>query len=464
MTRLVRSRTWWCATVLAFAWTAAAQQAPFELQVTETSRGVLEAGARADLMVFSATGRRLAYPQRRREGWRVIVDGQPQADYPWILPLTLVFSADGSRLAYVVQRDTEMALIVDGQVHATHAEIARPVFSRDGRRMAYAARPAADSPRWTVYVDGKAEGQYDLVIPRSFVFSPDGSHLGYAVQRGDQRFYVLDGQEGPGFNEVSLLEFSANSQRSGYLGRRGGIQTVMIDGKEFASHERVGALALSPDGNRVAYAAASGKSMFVVVDGKHGRSYDSVGPPIFSPDSTRVAYFASMGRSIMPVVDDQEGIPFDRPTGERSTLLLFSGNSRRVAYVSFDGRKQSVVVDGKAGREYDFIGTVLMSHDGSTVVYAAKDFSRPRPDVLVINERELPGPGFIAISPDGRRVAHVDIRGASAVLMVDEVEGPTYDGFPRGSRLVFEGNDLFVGIGVRRNELLLIEARIVPRP
>jgi len=64
-------------------------------------------------------------------------------------------------------------------------------------------------------------------------------------------------------------------------------------------------------------------------------------------------------------------------------------------------------------------------------------------------------------SPDGKRVAYWGKHGNKQLIVVDGVESQTYDGFLRGSKLVFDSPTLLHGLAARDNEILRIDVEIV---
>jgi len=78
------------------------------------------------------------------------------------------------------------------------------------------------------------------ITPRIFM-SEDGEHLAIVTPKGSRQVVLLDGVEGPVFDEIPTMflgmvqvsvQFSPTGGHSAYLGRRGGDLIAVVDGKE----------------------------------------------------------------------------------------------------------------------------------------------------------------------------------------------------------------------------------------
>ncbi|MCM8802981.1 MAG: hypothetical protein NC833_03995 [Candidatus Omnitrophica bacterium] len=68
--------------------------------------------------------------------------------------------------------------------------------------------------------------------------------------------------------------------------------------------------------------------------------------------------------------------------------------------------------------------------------------------------------GKITISPDSKRFAYGAVRGGKQFVVLDGLEGKEYDGFLRGSRLVFDSPNKLHALAARGTEIFLVEVEI----
>lgn len=432
-----------CACVLA-------EEKPLKLTYTETSMGKLSTGARPDMMIFSANGQRVAWPIKRSDGWCVQLDGKETRLVEWLLPHTLAFSPDSAHFAYVAQNGDRMYMVVDDVDGKPFKEVSRIVFARNGKRSAYIA--TRDDGTQAIVLDGQEGQPYPRIHLRSLFFSPDGTRFAFVVEQAGQKRWIIDGREGPAYEFVGPIVFSADGKRWGHVADHGGRQCVVIDGVEQPFYDQVGGFSFSPDGQRFGYAASRSRRFMAIIDGKEGKEYDFVGAPFFSPDSKRVVYEANRGKRWMVVLDGEEQRTYDRVSSP-----TFNEKGDRMIYWAKVEKKEVLVLDGQETAEYDRIGNFVLSADGTRLAFAAK---KEIEDYLVLDGKELPGAGYITMSPDGKYVAHSRDTAFGSLVMVNATEGKQYDGFLKGSRWVFTSPDRFVLMAGKGGEVLKVEVQI----
>lgn len=437
----------------------AAQEKPLKLSFKETSFGKVHTGAKE--MLFAADGRHLVYvAKKKNDRWVAVLNGQESAEYPWILASTLIISAQNAKIAFVVQEGNEMRLVRDGKEGPRYKEITRPAFSRDGAHLAYVARKSPGA-KAVVILDDKELGEF--TNPRNLLFSPDGSRLAFGIDPAEgKRAWVIDGQMGPAYDSLGPLGFSPDSRHWGHMGQRGIEQVMVIDGKESAAYRLANGLMFSPDSKRTAFGAerrtADGKKqVLAVIDGKEMPPFDMIDLPVFSPDSQRVSYVGIVNRLHMLVVHEPDGKTTEGRPHDRCGDAIFSADSKHIVYRAVDEQHWRLIVGEKESKAYDRVGHFIISPDGSRLAFAAKKGTE---EYMVLNGQELPGAGNITMSPDGRFIAHADDEGLKSVVLVNGTRGKEFNGFLRGSRWVFDGNDKLLLFAGRDMEILHIEVKI----
>ena len=324
------------------------------------------------------------------------IDGQNQKTYAWTRDLT--FSGDSRHVAYVATVGGTDLPVVDGREGAFRGEIWGGTrggggtlrLNQDGTRHAFVARKG-NAPAFGVVIDGAMDRPNVDPNDGAPVFSPDGKRLAYIAQEGGQRFVVLDGKPGARYEAVykGTLTFSPDSRRLAYFAGKGGMRAVVLDGAEGTPHRdaMVSTLRFSPDGTKLAYAAQleSGK-WAVVINGKAGAAFDYIGSFTgvnWSPDSSRVAYAGLVDKQWGAVVDDA-GFPYDAIAS-----IIFSPDSRRAAFQAQADGKWVVVVNSPDGTYASRLKsdsvlneTLAFTPDGKYLLYAAMTNGQPH---MVVN-------------------------------------------------------------------------------
>lgn len=117
-----------------------------------------------------------------------VVHGAIDQTYDEVGPIVI---GPGGRIAFAARRADAWSVAVDFQPRPAGSYAGEPVFSADGRHLAYVARR---DRQWLAVVDDRAY-RFDLVIDGTLAFSRDGRH--WAVIGGDlareQLFFAVDG-------------------------------------------------------------------------------------------------------------------------------------------------------------------------------------------------------------------------------------------------------------------------------
>ena len=282
-------------------------------------------------------------------------------------------------------------------------ETSEELLSADRRRFAYLVRRKGSS---SVVVDGKEGPSFDQV--RSLAFSPDSQHFVYVgITTAKKWVAVLDHQPGPAFERVGNFGWFV-----------GGAYGLLLP-YERPPH-------FSPDSRRLAYPARTADRKWVmVIDGEAGPPFEDLNYPDFSPDSRHVAYAAKRGKKWRMVLDGQEiGPEFDREVRQ----VRFSPDSQRIAYTGMryeDRGPMALILDGKqVGLVPDLGSTWGFTPDGQFSYVAC----RREQCQLVLDDKEQGPPSRceanreILSSPDRRHFACAGKRGHERVIVRDGQE------------------------------------------
>jgi Tol biopolymer transport system component len=349
-----------------------------------------------------------------------------------------------------------------------------------------------------------AKVQETLMGPASprVVLSPDGDHLAIVTAKGSRTVVLLDGVEGPAFDDIPLnftwatyrgntgsMVFSPTGGHSAYVGRRGGEFIAVVDGKEAVSLSTPALLqavsyssatgwkfAFSPDGSRLAYAAlAAPGSWVMVVDGVKSPPYRAFDLNQMALNGKRLVYVAQTAdQKWLAVVDGKPGPAYDGIAG-----MTLTPDGAHYAYVgtrSGGGAtpRAVAVIDGVESTPYYAVSEVEQAPDGRLAYIATTNLGdgsgRGGAAELVIGALRVKAgtvthnvstydkdrPGFrlgyqtrrVAFSPDGKRAAWVqrNTPNPGVTVMVDgKAMGPTYLSAdellwsPNGAHLTYQG-------------------------
>jgi dipeptidyl aminopeptidase/acylaminoacyl peptidase len=103
------------------------------------------------------------------------------------------FSPDGKRVVYTSFSDKKetsaFSVLADGKAGPEFLDIGLPVFSPDGKHIAYEAMTTdiklkSLTPKWSMVVDGQAGSEFSRIFGYSPQFNPDGSLEFFAIKGG----------------------------------------------------------------------------------------------------------------------------------------------------------------------------------------------------------------------------------------------------------------------------------------
>jgi hypothetical protein len=318
----------------------------------ETLLHKIEFAPKQEATRVSPDGRRVAYEVISGSKRLLVVDGQKKVEFNYIsgdfFLSRVVFSQDSKRVAFKCAASYGSNYIsIDGNDGKRYDYVTDPLFSADGKRVAYMAR---EGKQWFAVVDGKWGNAYCDYWDSTLVFSPDSRRVAYmAAPTGPWRKETL--------GETAFLK------PEGAATKKEPKWTVVVDGKEeetfdygtpllknggWEKPKRSGAFVFDSNAKRAAYTALKGSILklklksgrhvqeiegglskrFVVADRKSQKEYSEIRPIslVFSPDGRHLVYTAQIRDKWCVVVNGKERKLYDK-------ILSFKG---RVVFESAD--------------------------------------------------------------------------------------------------------------------------------
>lgn len=415
------------------------------------------------------------------QGETLVVDGVPEK-IGWNFIANHeggVFSPDSKHIAYIARRyaksDVEYVLMVDGQER--EVSVKSPAwgltFSADSRRVIWAEGVGDRYQMRETSIDGKEpriEHKHGPANLQMRFFTGPAGQVGYVASDADRKQFVFyDGQErSPRSKELLQTLVSKDGQHVAVVSEPESFRrVVVVDGKSSPVYGGLeadyvkGSLALSPVGGRSAYAIKKRSVQHAVIDGKEGKGYSGIAEFTFSPDGKRVAYWAAANGKLLVVADGQESAASYDELG----LPVFSPDGKTLAYGAGVGPRKFVVINGQPQKQYAFVGEPEFSPNGQRLVYLA-DLSADGPTLLVDSGKEGRHYGAILeqlyFSQDGGRLAMVALTGEEEMVVVDGVEGNSYDLIitRAGGKVQFASADSFHYLAVKDGAVYLVEESI----
>ncbi len=278
--------------------------------------------------------------------------------------------------------------------------------------------------------------------------SPDGGHAAIPVKKGSREAIMVDGAEGPAFDEVPhggngfySICFSPDGKRCAYLGRRGKQVIAVVDGKE---QDPVGALPdnsasgistlqgmndrqffhFSQDGSHLAHQCCNNASSpwvwNMVLDGKKSEDYLRIEPTEVAFAGDRLLFAGNLSDGCHLVINETPGAVYDSVES-----LQVSSNGKHYAYVAHMPEGSLLVIDGTEGKHYPKRYSSIILTDEGAVAYITDE------GTLIVDDQEITSDPIVdrslVISPDGKRMAYIKAVTGGKAAVIDGNEGPQYE-------------------------------------
>jgi hypothetical protein len=305
--------------------------------------------------------------------------------------------------------------------------------------------------------------------------SEDGDHLAVVAPKGSRQVMLIDGVEGPVFDEIPLnsvwngsrqsaamIVFSPTGGRSAYVARRAGDFIAVVDGKEaFTLQTPATASAVSygtaanwtflfnHDGSRLAYAAQEAGGWVMIVDGVKSPAYRAIDFTMMALNGKHLLYVAqSADQKWHAVVDGKSGPGYEKISGLKVTTdgAHYAFLVNRFAGSTAGKPGAAAVIDGVESPWEQDISDLEQAPDGRVSYMAMRPQTGPggNPPHLIAGGLDITwtttfGTGasignnllqyHVAWSPDGKRFACIKMNNPNpgvTVLVNGKPMGPAY--------------------------------------
>ena len=293
--------------------------------------------------------------------------------------------------------------------------------------------------------------------------SDDGNHFAIVTPKGSRTIVMVDGVEGPIFDEIPQqalstsvsVQFSPTGGHSAYIGRRGTDQIAVIDGKEAGTVVSGNAqgyfvpgwkFLFTQDGSTVAYASYTGPNSWVMVtNGSKSPAYKQIDFSQYASAGKRIVYVAQTADGKFHVVVD--GTP--GPAYDQITSLLLTPDGAHYAFIANKAGGNLVVTDGVEGKlypgrisdldqapdgrvDYMALNVSTQGHGGSQdLIVGGLTVSNSTTYSTMLSNGNRSPLRRVAWSPDGKRFAYIQLNApnpGAQVMLNGKPLGLTYNG------------------------------------
>jgi hypothetical protein len=300
--------------------------------------------------------------------------------------------------------------------------------------------------------------------------SPHGVHVAVLALKGSRNVVLIDGVEGPPFDQLmdpsgqtytlrggdqaaiwppksSPILFSDDGTHCAYFGKIGAEYMAVLDGKEIArgpagSDLQMANLSFSPHGKHLFYVEShNGRSQNrVVMDGKPEPVGAQAPQVVFSPDGEHYAYVgtsAYLGAFQADAAKNKWNVVDGRQVKYFGDNLQFTAAGHLVSMLNENGL-DTLVLDGKPVMRATNIRPVWASPVG-TQVAAVMLPKAGVPSMFTMNGKPIPGTEGVKVkdvyfSPDGKRYAALCVTTTlTEFMLIDGKKGQEYQSIQSAS-------------------------------
>lgn len=348
-------------------------------------------------VVFSPDSKRMAVVARIKNQWHVSVDDQLSPPFDGIGNNTFTFSPDSKSVAYVIKSGTGWQMMVNHAPAGTYKQFSTYRWAPNSALVAVIAKDKSDTQLFA----GKFVSEPYAAFARNMpIFSADGRRVAFAA--ADKPLANKAANWFVGIGDVATGEAANTSPKLGavldgtpvFVGETLYYFALTKDNRWqlYADHKPVGdpvpavaaySLTASPDGKHYAYSIVRNNASIIIRDGKPAGTYDElgVGTWSWSPDSQRLAVAARKKDRWQVIADGYEGPPV---LSVGQSQITFSADSKTVAYTAMDiDKKWRLYVNDKYSTPVDAFarGSYVVLTDTQAQTIAVKNRQAVRLEV-----------------------------------------------------------------------------------
>jgi len=340
---------------------------------------------------------------------------------------------------------------VEEQVVGPVAQDVKYVVSPRGVHLASVARKGS---RVVVIVDGAEGPKFDEIV------TPTSAYVDPRPQAEAQRAASLAGRTGPDTSARPVI-FSKDGRRFAYVGRQGKEWVLMVDGKETVRLPSEGIVGTTvnmsleftgEDGKHLMFTRSVFGGYELWVDGQKmpgifgsgGGGTQGTIDPLFTRDGARFAYAAQISRDKSTVIVDGKDMGY---VGDN---LHFTADGQHLFSLVRQGAIVGLTVDGKLKMKTDGISQLVMAPAGGAFAAVVQRLNPPG-EFLVVNGKKVEGSDCtrilkVAFSPDGKHFAAVcSVANNVNFVLIDGKKGQQYDGIWMPEMLAYSADSSKVG-------------------
>lgn len=384
------------------------------------------------------------------------------------------FNNRGRGVTYILEMAGKFHVVHDSKLGSPYTNVLNPILSPDGQHIAYSAYV---DDKLRMVIDGR-DGQIFDEVEYPF-FSPDSRHIVYQAKIDGQWYFVVDNNMYPGFQiQHSKFGFSADSKKICYVdsadeNSKPRLVVTDLTFKKQIIKESSGALmVMSEDKTRIAATSEINNKQRVIELNfatpdiiKEGPLYDSITQLEISPDGGSVSYVAQKGGTRILVLNGKEKT---YPAGDPVGPIVFRPDNKGVGFLMSSKNRcylhQAFYNDGTEEKQYDEIGELVYSKDGSKYAFLARKETKGRVGrsiFVVVNGKE--GPKFDKItkpvfSHDGKRLVYRARQDGKRFIVLSDANGKVIRQHPDYELVfqpVFTADGKSVAYGVKDGNRLI---------